>query len=405
MALMNCPECNGTVSDKATACPHCGYPLNMPTRQKPRVKNGKPIKLPNGFGSIQKLSGKRRNPWRVRKTDGFTYDAKTGKVKQRYINIGYYPTREEAMLALSNYNQNPYDVKTNNYTFEEVYNMFLPEKMKAFENEHSARTLIMAFNHSPSLHKMKMQDIRPAHMEKEIENANMSNNSKQKMKAFYNAIFDYAEANGLVEKNYARMMYALGNGIKVETKKEEDKKPFTSEEISKLWQSLGSLQFADIVLIQIYGGWRINELFKIKLTDINLDDCCITGGSKTESGMNRKVPIHKDVLHLVKNRMADAENLGSEYLFNDPASRTSTYLTADKFQKRFRKVMEALGMEHNSHDCRETFVTRAKKCKINDFIIKRIVGHKIADVTEDVYTKRDIEELKEEMDKIVFVEK
>lgn len=28
MALIICPECNGKVSDKASACPHCGYPIN-----------------------------------------------------------------------------------------------------------------------------------------------------------------------------------------------------------------------------------------------------------------------------------------------------------------------------------------------------------------------------------------
>ena len=27
MALMNCPECEREVSDRAMACPHCGYPL------------------------------------------------------------------------------------------------------------------------------------------------------------------------------------------------------------------------------------------------------------------------------------------------------------------------------------------------------------------------------------------
>lgn len=27
MALIKCPECNGTVSTEATTCPHCGYPL------------------------------------------------------------------------------------------------------------------------------------------------------------------------------------------------------------------------------------------------------------------------------------------------------------------------------------------------------------------------------------------
>lgn len=28
MALMNCPECNETVSEYASSCPHCGYPIN-----------------------------------------------------------------------------------------------------------------------------------------------------------------------------------------------------------------------------------------------------------------------------------------------------------------------------------------------------------------------------------------
>ena len=27
MALMKCPECFGNCSDKATACPHCGFPI------------------------------------------------------------------------------------------------------------------------------------------------------------------------------------------------------------------------------------------------------------------------------------------------------------------------------------------------------------------------------------------
>jgi len=27
MALINCKECKGRVSDQAASCPHCGYPL------------------------------------------------------------------------------------------------------------------------------------------------------------------------------------------------------------------------------------------------------------------------------------------------------------------------------------------------------------------------------------------
>ncbi|WP_226989335.1 hypothetical protein [Desulfuromonas sp. TF] len=43
MALVSCPECEREVSDKANACPGCGYPLN---NSEPKVKNkSKPRKL------------------------------------------------------------------------------------------------------------------------------------------------------------------------------------------------------------------------------------------------------------------------------------------------------------------------------------------------------------------------
>lgn len=35
MALIACPECEGRVSDKAVACPHCGFPV-----QAQRVRSG-----------------------------------------------------------------------------------------------------------------------------------------------------------------------------------------------------------------------------------------------------------------------------------------------------------------------------------------------------------------------------
>jgi hypothetical protein len=55
------------------------------------------MRLPNGFGNVSKLSGKRRNPWRARKTVGGTMDEKTKKAKQVYVTIGDYPSRQQAL--------------------------------------------------------------------------------------------------------------------------------------------------------------------------------------------------------------------------------------------------------------------------------------------------------------------
>ena len=41
-----------------------------------------------------------------------------------------------------------------------------------------------------------------------------------------------------------------------------------------------------------------------------------------------------------------------------------------------------------------------KKYNVEEYALKYIVGHKITDITERVYTDRDIEWLKEEISKV-----
>ena len=49
------------------------------------------MRNPNGYGSIIKLSGKRRKPFAVRVTIGWNNNG-----KQIYKYIGYYKTKQEA---------------------------------------------------------------------------------------------------------------------------------------------------------------------------------------------------------------------------------------------------------------------------------------------------------------------
>lgn len=41
-----------------------------------------------------------------------------------------------------------------------------------------------------------------------------------------------------------------------------------------------------------------------------------------------------------------------------------------------------------------------KKSKVDEYAIKYVVGHTIEDITESVYTERDVDWLKEEIEKI-----
>ena len=73
-----------------------------------------------------------------------------------------------------------------------------------------------------------------------------------------------------------------------------------------------------------------------------------------------------------------------------------------QYKYRFTKVIEELNLnpEHRAHDGRKTFVTLAKKYNVDEYAIKKIVGHTINDITEAVYTDRNPTWIFDEMKKI-----
>lgn len=346
------------------------------------------MKLPNGSGSVHKLDGNRRNPWRARITVGWSIDEATGKAKQNYQTIGYYPTRVAALDALSEYRKNPYELTTRSITFAEVYDRWSSEHFTEICAS-AVRTWKSAYNHSKPLWNIKMRDIRAAHLEQTIREAKVGDDTKSRMKSLYNQMFRYAMKHEIVTKDYA----ALCNPVK-KTTPSEPKIPFTEEEIRLLWDNI-DYSIVDMILIEIYSGWRPQELALLKNKDIDLENGTMFGGIKTDAGRNRYVPIHPKIRPLIEKRY-DTNN---EQLFNDFSSKEPK-MTYDKYEQRFRRTMDYLGLKHKPHETRHTFITRAKEAGVDEYCLKLIVGHQIGDVTEKVYTHRTMENLRREIEKI-----
>lgn len=394
--LIKCPECNREISSAAACCPGCGYPINTPPKPKKQSKKkGGGSKLPNGYGSVYKLSGNRRKPWVAAKTFGWILDEEKGTAKQVQRPIGYFPTKSEALDALANYNENPYDIDVHNITFEEVYNKWSAEYFPTLKSKSSARTVIAAYKYCKPIYSMRMRDIRVNHLEQTIKDATVGDSTKARMKSLFNLMYRYAMKHEIVDKDYA----ALCDGVK-KPKPTIERIPFSQEEIKNLWDNI-DFPFTDMVLIGIYSGWRPQELAILKLANVDLEARTFTGGLKTEAGIDRVVPIHPLIFSLVEANYKKALAMGSEYLFNDENGQQGTYLTYDKYRGRFKKVMKRVNQNHKPHDTRHTFITKCKFYQMDDYILKMIVGHAINDVTEKTYTHRVIEELRREIEKII----
>lgn len=408
--LTTCPECELQVSDKALTCPHCGYPMQgTDKRRKPRTNSHKRRRLPNGFGQISEIKKRNlRNPFRAMVTVG--KDENGRPICKPLKPESYFPTYNDAYQALVEYNKNPYDLNPA-ITLEELYSQWLPAYEKTVSD---TRPMENAWEYCSAVYKMRVMDIRARHVKgcmedgvaivKGVEqkpNATMKN----KIKTLFNQMLDYALEYELVDRNYSRTFKLTDETIKeIQTVKKEHI-AFSDEEMEILWNSVDFVAGIDILLIQCYSGWRPQELGLLEIKNIDLVEWTFKGGIKTDAGVDRIVPIHSRIRTLVEARYQEAIKLNSPYLINwvVPETRKSnTKLTYPRYQKAFEQIVTALNLnpEHRPHDGRTHFVTTAKRYNVDEYAIKYMVGHKISDITEKIYTKRKFDWLKQEIEKI-----
>ena len=409
--LVKCPECELQVSDKAPACPHCGYPMQPSVKRKPRAKNNKRRRLPNGYGQISEIKNRNlRNPFRAMVTVGKTQSGKP--ICKPLKPESYSATYNDAYAALVEYNKNPYDLG-DAITVRELYEKWSEEYFKTLKAEGSIRSVESTWRYCSAVYDMRVMDVRARHVKGCMDEGTAlirgverhpSASMKNQIKSLFNLMLDYALEYELVDRNYARTFNLTEDTIKeIHTVKKEHI-PFTDEEISALWDHVEDKNFVDAMLIQCYSGWRPQELGLIELANVDLENGTFKGGMKTEAGTDRVIPIHSKIRRLVEHRYEQAQRLGSPYLFNCTDGRTGkpVPMTYQRYQCGFAMVRDELKLnpEHRPHDGRKHFVTAAKKAGVDEYAIKYMVGHKISDITEKVYTQREFEWLKTEIEKI-----
>ena len=175
------------------------------------------MRLPNKYGSVSKLSGKRRKPYMARVTVGWELNEETGKAKQKRITIGTYKTKAEAIRALSEYTANPYDISTDKTTMNDMFERYISSTSKNVADA-TADGYRTTWEYCHSIYDMRVKDVRARHLKGMIENASVlrqkgrnagvvtkaSDGTKIKIKILMNHLFDFAVEYELADRNYAR---------------------------------------------------------------------------------------------------------------------------------------------------------------------------------------------------------
>ena len=366
---------------------------------------------PNGSGTVVKLSGRRRKPYCAR----VTLDERNlinGEKKK--LVIGTFETYQEALNALSLYSLTKNNTISKKEAMEidpEVYKK-VQEKMSkkvptfldiyyildkdefSLLSPQTQNSMHGAIKHLKKLHYLKIDQIT-LRMIQDVFDEDGSNHSTQvHMKTICTKVFRYAVVNQYIERNDDYTSY-----IRIAKYEESDMhRPYTINEILALKKA--DTPEAHIMLIFIYTGVRINELLNINRDNIHIDEKCdddgterlisyMITGSKTKAGKNRIVPIHDDIKQFVIDELLKPEKRLVDVTYANFTTRTVLI-----------KVNKLLNTHHTMHDTRKTFATLCQMNNLNVYIRKKVLGHRMNDITFDVYTNESKNRLWTEVNKI-----
>ena len=336
------------------------------------------MKNQNGLGTVTKLKGKRRKSWAVR----ISYQNDAGVMKRKYL--GYFETKKEAQEVLYNYNKNP--LLFSGKTFKEIsYLWFTSVKEKLTISSIKKIEIILKF--FTILNEYKISDIKLFQLQKIFDEMTFSYNYKGNCKSVLNRIFDFAVKNDFIESNKVKFVELGKKNIVIE------RKIFTKNEINILWKNL-EIKNVYLILILIYTGMRVGELLNLKVADVDLCNKVIyIRKSKTDAGV-RTIPIPDKVLSLFTDNIC-YEN---EYFIFTKTFNQMSYMY---FRYIFESILSKVGLQrHTIHDTRHTFATMLNNADANSTSIIKLIGHSDFSTTENVYTHKDIEELRKAINSI-----
>lgn len=350
---MQCRKCHAEMPEDGKFCPYCG------TRQEREPRRA--LKRANGTGTVYKLQGRRRRPWVA--------------AKNRTV-VGYYETKTAALEALN---------RLTGRSLDERYNMSFADVFEAWKEEHykeitdaGRASYNRAFDVFAPLHRKKFRDLRTADFQTVLEPyMKQSHSTLSKHKQLITQMSAWAVREELITTNFAKFV-RLPENVK------KEKEIFSDGEIAKL-EADGS-DTAKIVLMLIYTGMRIGELFGLPLEDYH--ETYVVGGEKTEAGRNRVIPIRPEGRAYFRYfaKLANGALLLSGY-------------TGQRVPNNFRKrdyypLLDKLGIVRKTpHATRHTYASRARRAGMPPEILQKILGHADYSTTANIYVHTDVEEL------------
>ncbi len=346
------------------------------------------LKRSNGSGSVYKMKHKKlRKPFRAVITTGWTDEGKPIRK-----TLGTYASQKEAYEALALFSNDPSALeKKRVITVEQCFQWAFEEAERKGLSKGRLEVIHSAKKHMEPLLHMDITMLRAAHAQPIFDKFTYSKSYQQLIKSLLIKICNLAIKNEIISKNYM-------NDIIINKNADAVKKatPFREEDLYTLWQHQDE-QIVRIILIYIYTGVRLNELLTMKVDDIHLKERYMVGGSKTDAGRERIIPIAECIAPFIQELYSTAKFKHSTCLMDG-------VIGSHVYRRQLTAICERLGMDRRKpHDTRHTFITLCSDYDVPEILIKHIVGHSTSDnITQGVYTHKTISQYIDAVNKLPY---
>lgn len=341
------------------------------------------MKMPNGYGSITKLSGSRRRPYAVRRTiDG----------RQKYL--AYFADFNDALAYLVELNKCP-AILGSDITFADAYRFEMAERRKRIANV-TAQNYDIAFRKCAAIHDKQLTDLTVTDLQsiiKTMSATGIRHPMQKKVRQVMHNVYRYAIKYQLIAPTAD-----ISRFVDIDMpKRKYKKKPFNTRQLNRVRAIADDIKnplapMAMAVVMMCYSGPRPSEFLHVLKSDVKLKQRVYRiRESKTAAGRNRIVPISKKVLPYYEYWMSRE----GVTLITDDDGRPLTY---HQFMTRFRRVMDASRCHHTPHECRHTCATWLDSKGANKLATKRILGHAVQDITDGIYTHPSLRQLRRAID-------
>lgn len=251
-----------------------------------------------------------------------------------------------------------------------------------------------AYQHFSRLHPLLITAITAADLQECMDRCPAGKRTHQQMKVVAGLLWDYAYDSDYVDKNVTKNLYT-GKG------KSEQREPITEKELDIIRQAIGKEQYADYVYALCFLGFRPGEFLRLRKLDYHVEDgvSYLFGGSKTDAGKNRKVPIPRAISPIIEHRLAEegTDLLFPRYSTNRKGEFTGIKQMSDSYFREFifKPLMSRLGIEGKvPYGARHTYSDKLKKASGDEKAKAAIIGHTDYDFTRKRYQSTDLQDIK-----------